>query len=323
MGKIITFIQTNNGQFSSTSLEALAAGRQLSAELGHTHTAVVFGREEPPGPVAGADIDEILMVPAEELATYTPLRYVAAMDAVLQAESPDLLLAGHTYQARDWLPRLACRQGRPLVSDCVGFSFAGELTWERQVFQGKLHAEVQTTPGLTIVSFQTGAFSADDLGTGAPAVRNMPIDLASVTPHVRPGEPYEEARRTVDLSKAERIVAIGRGIGDKANLAQFEALAEALGAEVGSSRPVIDYGWLSRDRQIGSSGQIVSPKLYLAVGISGAIQHQVGMKNSGCVVAINKDPNAPIFEIADYGIVADLMEIAPRLTEAIKAHSSG
>lgn len=320
MGRILTFIQHQNGQVSRNSLEALKAAQELAATLNHSLTGVVFGLESPPEQLTDLKLDELLLVPATELEEYTQEYFVAAMDAVIAAESPELLLAGHSYQARDWLPRLASRLERPMVSDCVGYRLDGQVTWIRQVFQGKINADVQTTPGLAIVSFQSGAFGSDDLGAGSPAVRTLEVDLTGVTPHVRSGQRFQEGKGTVDLSHAERIVSVGRGIGKADNLHLVQELAAALDAELGSSRPVVDYGWLGHDRQVGSSGQTVSAKLYLSVGISGAIQHQVGMKNSGCIVAINKDANAPIFEIADYGIVADLFEIVPRLTAAIKEH---
>lgn len=323
MGKLLTFIQHQDGQVSRTSLEALRGAQELAAELNHSLAAVVFGLDSAPAELTGIQLDEVLLLPAPELATYSPEHYVAAMDAVLTAEAPELLISGHTYQARDWLPRLASRRGRPMISDCVGYHYDGELHWVRQVFQGKISTDVKTTRGLVIVSFQSGAFRSDDLGSGSPAFRTLEADLADVPSRVRPGERFQEARGTVDLSRAERIISVGRGVGNEENLAPIRELADTLHAELGSSRPVVDYGWLPHEYQIGSSGQTVAPKLYLAVGVSGAIQHQVGMKNSGCIVAVNKDPNAPIFEIADYGIVADLLEIVPRLTAALKERQRG
>jgi electron transfer flavoprotein alpha subunit len=257
-------------------------------------------------------------VPGKELVSYSAEYYTAAMSQILEAEQPELFVAGHTYQARDWMPRLARRWKRPLISDCIGFQYNGNLVWIRQIFQGKINADVQTTPGLVFVAFQPGAFRSDGLATGSSQVRSIDVDLAEIQPRVRPGERFQEASDAVDLSRAKRIISVGRGIGKEEGLDLIRELAEALGAELGSSRPVVDYGWLPHDRQIGSSGQTVSPKLYIAVGISGAIQHQVGMKNSNCIVAINKDQNAPIFDVADYGIVADLLEIVPHLTVALK-----
>ncbi len=318
MGQLLTFIQHQDGIVSRVSLEALKGAQELAALLNHSLAGIVFGPETIPDELAATRLDEVLLVPAPELAAYSPEHYVAAMDEILSAEAPDLLIAGHTYQARDWLPRLARRRERPLISDCVGYHHNGELFWVRHIFQGKISADMTTTPGLVIVSFQAGAFRSDDLGSGSPTVRTLDIDLSQVPSRVHPGERFQDTKGIVDLGRAERIVAVGRGIGEEENLALVRELADTLEAGLGSSRPVIDYGWLPHDHQVGSSGQTVSPKLYLSVGLSGAIQHQVGMKNSNCIVAINKDPNAPIFEIADYGIVADLLEIVPRLTTALK-----
>ncbi len=318
MGKIVILMQSEGGLVNRASLEAINGARQLKQAGSSTLHAAIFGSAEPPAPLTGCDIDEILQMSSTELDDYSPDYYIAAAEALIKQESPDLVIAGHTYQARDWLPRLAARIGAPLISDCTGFESAGKLTWVRPLFQGKISAEVTTSGDLALVSFQAGAFPTDDLGSGAPAVRKIDLDLSAVTPRVTREKKFQEAKGTVDLSRAERIVSVGRGIGEQENLALVEALAEALGAEIGSSRPVVDFGWLPHDRQVGSSGQTVAPKLYLAVGISGAIQHQVGMKNSGCIVAINKDANAPIFEVADYGIVADLNDIVPALTQALK-----
>lgn len=320
MGKILAFIQLDDGQPNRNALEALQGGQQLAADMGHQLIGVVFSASSPQQ--LQFKMDQIITAAAPELELYSADTYVAAMAQIIAAEQPDLLIAGHTYQARDWLPRLAAQISRPLISDCIGFQKGAQITWVRQVFQGKVHADVTTGEGLDIVSFQAGAFRHDRLESGSPAIRSQEVDLSAVEVQVRAGEPFQDTRSAVDLSRAERIVAVGRGIGDEEKLALVRELAEALGAELGSSRPVVDYGWLSHDRQVGSSGQTVAAKLYLAVGISGAIQHQVGMKNCGCIVAINKDANAPIFEIADYGIVADLFEIVPRLTAAIKEHRS-
>ncbi|MEE9463951.1 MAG: electron transfer flavoprotein subunit alpha/FixB family protein [Candidatus Neomarinimicrobiota bacterium] len=319
MGTILAYLQTDDHKPTRNALETLRGGQLLAAETGHRLVGAVFGANPPPDQF-NYSMDELISVEALELDRYTPEYFLAAMAQVVTAEKPDLLLAAHIYQARDWLPRLAGALGRPMIGDCIGYQVDDVITWVRQVFQGKINAEVTASDGLVIVSFQAGAYKLDELESGSPAIRNLPVDLSSVEAHIKPGESFQDAKVTVDLSRAERIVSVGRGIGEEDKLALVRELAEALGAELGSSRPVVDYGWLSRDRQVGSSGQTVAARLYLAVGISGAIQHQVGMRNCGCIVAVNKDPNAPVFEIADYGIVADLFEIVPRLTEAIKEH---
>ena len=318
MGKIFVLIQSEGAAIHRVSLEAINGARQLRDSGGHSLHAVFMGSHDPPAPLTGCDIDEILHINHALLDEYSPDGFIAAAEALIAQESPDIIIAGHTYQARDWLPRLAVRLGLPMISDCTGFEPGGRLTWLRPIFQGKISAAVTTADGPVMVSFQAGTFRSDDLGTGAPAVRAIDLDLSGVVSKVLREPKFQEAKGTVDLSRAERIVSVGRGIGEQEHMKIVEELAAVLGAEIGSSRPVVDYGWLAHDRQVGSSGQTVTPKLYLAIGISGAIQHQVGMKNSGCIVAINKDAHAPIFEVADYGIVADLHEIVPALIQALK-----
>lgn len=318
MGKIIVLMQSDGDAIHRVSLEALHGAQQLRGSSGHSLCAVMMGSHEPPAALKSCHIDEILQLKNPELDDYSPDYFVAAAEALIAQEAPDFIIAGHTYQARDWLPRLAIRTGLPMISDCTGFNTGDRPTWLRPIFQGKIFAEVTTGSGPVIVSLQAGSFRSDDLGSGAPNVRAIDVDLSGVVPKVVREPKFQEAKGTVDLSRAERIVAVGRGIGEQEHMKIAEELAAALGAELGSSRPVVDYGWLDHDRQVGSSGQTVAPKLYLALGISGAIQHQVGMKNSGCIVAINKDAHAPIFEVADYGIVANLHDIVPALIKALQ-----
>lgn len=318
MENILAFIQHHDGAVSKSSLESIKGAQDL-AEIAHAKIkGVVLGLDKLPDELANLQMAEVILVQGKGLHTYSSEYYIAATHQILEAEKPDFFLASHTYQARDWIPRLAHRWKRPLISDCIGFCHDGELIWIRQVFQGKMNADIRTTTGMVFIAFQPGAFGSDNLATGSPQVRSIDVDLAALKPRVLPEERFQEAKDSVDLSRAQRIISVGRGIGKEEHLEMIKELAATLGAELGSSRPVVDYGWLPHDRQIGSSGQTVSPKLYIAAGISGAIQHQVGMKNSGCIVAINKDRNAPIFDVADYGIVADLQEIIPHLTAALR-----
>jgi len=222
---------------------------------------------------------------------------------------------------RDFAPKLAAALGKPLVSDCVRYKIEdGAPVFVRQVFQGKIDADFTLEgEGPHLVSFQVGAFNADNLDLSVSgSVRSADVSLGEVEVRTKVLEIFEGVKQEVDLSKAERIVSIGRGIKKEENLELMKQLAAALQAEIAASRPVCDDGWLPLDRQIGSSGQTVAPKLYMAVGISGAIQHIVGMKNSGTIVAINKDPHAPIFDIADYGVVGDLSEVVPEIISALK-----
>ena len=232
------------------------------------------------------------------------------------------MLLPHTYQTRDFAPTLAARLDRALVTDVTGIkAVGGEIAFVRPMFQGKLTADVvpQGRPRI-IVTFQIGALRADQAARGdAPApIEAFAVDIDASAIREKPEAPFQEAKQSVDLSQAERIVAVGRGIKGQEHLPVAQKLAAALGAELAASRPICDAGWLPMERQVGSSGQTVAPKLYLALGISGAIQHLVGMKGSSTIAAINKDPDAPIFEVADYGIVGDLFEIVPALVEALK-----
>jgi len=241
------------------------------------------------------------------------------MEQIVKQVDPNFVFLTHTYQVRDFAPKLAARFGKSLISDCIrAKAEGGKLGFTRRIFLGKLDADVVSDGEAPVfATFQTGAYRGDQAakGSGAP-VENVAVEIGEV--RMKPEAPFQEAKQAVDLTKAEVIVAVGRGIKSKDNLVLAEKLAEALGGDLAASRPICDAEWLPIDRQIGSSGQTVAPKLYVALGISGAIQHLVGMKNSGTIVAINKDPEAPIFDIADYGIVGDLFEAVPVLTEEIK-----
>lgn len=314
--KIFAFIEQENGAVNRNALEALAGAQQLAEKTSGTISAVTIGII--PEEITGYQLDEVIHIDNAELKSYSPLAYLAAISQLIEAEKPDIVIFGHTYQARDWVPRISARLGVPFLSDCIGTKNEDGLVLTRQIYQGKINADYKVS-GPVLVSIQSGSYRADQIVNGSAAVRTIQADLAEVPGSIRPGEKFQESKGTVDLSRAANILAIGRGVGKEENMDQIKELAEALNAEIGSSRPVVDYGWLPHERQVGSSGQTVSPKLYLALGISGAIQHQVGMKGSDNIIAVNKDENAPIFEIADFGIVADMFEILPKLTEAIKA----
>jgi electron transfer flavoprotein alpha subunit len=316
---ILVIAEQTAGALNRATWEAIAAAQQ--AECGPVKV-VVLGADvaAPAAELAGAAVAEVVAIEAPSLGSYTLDGHVAVLAGLIQAERPDWVFLAHTYQARDFAPVLAARVDAALVTDCVGTKAAGgRLHFVRPVFQGRLYADV-ATEGLTLVTFQIGAVRADGLVRGAaPAPIRAAASAADPTRiRQRPDAAFREAKQAVDLSQAERIVAVGRGIKDQEKIDLARKLADVLGAEVGASRPICDAGWLPMDRQIGSSGQTVAPKLYLALGVSGAIQHLVGMKGARTIVAINKDPEAPIFEVADFGIVADLFEVVPELIKELQ-----
>jgi electron transfer flavoprotein alpha subunit len=319
--EILVFIEHRDGALNKTSLEAIAAAQSLASQLQQPVTAVIAGADVAAlaQEIAAFDLAKVIQAKNEKLAQYTPDGYTDAIESVVRQLDPQLVVFPHTYLVRDFAPKLAARFEKALISDCIRAQASDStLTFTRRIFLGKLDADVVSDGAAPVfVTFQSGAYRPDQArkGSGAP-VEEKPVDVGNI--RMTPEPPFQEVKQAVDLSKAEIIVAVGRGIKSKDNLALAEKLAEALGGDLAASRPICDADWLPIDRQIGSSGQTVAPKLYIALGISGAIQHLVGMKNSGTIVAINKDPEAPIFDIADYGIVGDLFEAVPVLTEEIK-----
>lgn len=321
---ILVVAEQRDGVLNRSTLEAVVGGQNLGMELGKEVAVIILGKDVTrlAEDVASKGVKDVLVADHEKLADYTPDAYSAALKQVIDKEGPSYVLFSHTYMVRDYAPKLAAAVSKPLISDCTRLKIEdGKPVFVRQVFQGKIDADFTLDgDGPHLVSFQVGAFNADNLDSsaGGGTVRNADISMDDVEIRTKVLEIFEGVKQEVDLSKAERIVAVGRGIKKSENMELMKELAEVLDADIAASRPVCDDGWLPLDRQVGSSGQTVAPKLYLAVGISGAIQHIVGMKNSGTIVAINKDPHAPIFDIADYGIVGDLFEVIPAFTEAVK-----
>jgi electron transfer flavoprotein alpha subunit len=310
--KLFVFIQHEEENINSVSLEALQGAQEIAKKSSGTISAITFNPKIVEQ-LIDYDLHEILVVENSHLEHYNPLYYVKAMENIAIAESPHIMIIGHTYEARDWVPRLSARLDIPFISDSIGYNDDSGLIFTRSVYQGKFNTDVSTNNNPFIVSFQSGVFKIDSLNSGSATTRNIEVDLSSIPNSIQPGEKFQEAESSVDLSQAKIIVSVGRGIGKEENLSMVRELATVLKAELASSRPVVDSGWLEAYHQVGSSGQNVSPKLYLALGISGAIQHVVGMKSSKNIVVINKDANAPIFEIADYGIVGDIFDIVPKL----------
>jgi electron transfer flavoprotein alpha subunit len=311
---ILVIAEQRDGKLNRATLETIAAaqttGTQVRAAL------LGSGVDAVAKEIASADVTEVITVDDPTLKEYTADGWVLALAQLVGAEKPERVFLPHTYQTRDFAPALAARLGQPLVTDCIAIKGG---SYVRPMFQGKLQADISVS-GAHLATFQIGSFRADAMkaGAGAP-VRKASIAIDASKIRQKPEAPFKEAKQAVDLSQAERIVAVGRGIKSQENIKLAENLAKAMGAEIAASRPICDSGWLPMDRQIGSSGQTVAPKLYVALGISGAIQHLVGMKGARTIVAINKDPEAPIFEIADYGIAGDLFEVVPAIIAALNS----
>ena len=321
---IVVYAEHQGGKLTRSTWEALAAGQHLAQALGTKVRAVILGNDcsSLAAELAAIDVQEVLTVDSPLLAEYTADGHTLALRKVIEEQKPRLVVFSHTYQVRDFAPKLAAAMSRGLVSDCLGCRKEGEkLIFVRQVFQGRYCADVELAGEAPyFVSFQAAAFREDAVKRGASAAptSSLNVQIAAEAIRAKPGERFREAKQAVDLTQAELIVSVGRGIKAAENVELAKKLADVLGAELGASRPICDSGWLPMDRQIGSSGQTVAPRLYVALGISGAIQHMVGMKGSRTVVAINKDKEAPIFEVATYGIVGDVFEIVPPLIEEIK-----
>ena len=325
MSGVLVVLEQRAGEWNKMSFEALAASQQLAGKLGVECSAGVLGEGvgSLTGELAGKKLAKVFHVEHSLLREYTADGYVIALEQLVKATAPDYVVFPHTYQVRDFAPALATRFGQVLISDVIavnGDANSGGPIFVRQLLQGKLNADYrQTGTGPCFVSIQAGTFRADAVESGTASVEAAAVQLEAAQIRNKPGERFRESAQTVDLGAAPVIVSVGRGIGEQDNIGIVEELAAALGGEIAASRPICDNGWLPMERQVGSSGQTVAPKLYLAVGISGAIQHLVGMKGSKAVIAINKDENAPIFEVADFGVVGDLFEIVPALTKAVLA----
>ena len=318
---ILVMAEQRGGALNPVSWEVIAAAQQAGAPV--TVAVAGSGVEAVAAELARADVAEVLVLDGPALEPYTPDGFVQAWSQAIEAEAPDSVFLPHTYQTRDFAPALAAEVGRTLITDCVAVRpHETGLAFVRPMFQGKFLADVAPQgPGPCLASFQVGAYRGDAAGRREePApVRRAALTIDAGQIRQRPEEPFQESKQAVDLGQAERIVAVGRGIKSQEHLPLAQELARALDAELAASRPICDAGWLPMDRQIGSSGQTVAPALYLALGISGAIQHLVGMKGARTIVAINKDADAPIFEVADYGIVGDLFEVVPALIAALAA----
>ena len=321
---ILVVVEQREGKLNRVSWETLTAGQALAAETGWTLEAAVLGSRTGTlaKEVAAKKVAKVYAIESPKLEPYTPDAFVAALKQFISSKQPKLVLMPHTYQVRDFVPKLATAMDRTAITDCIGYKKEGDkLLLTRQMFQGKLAADVSfACDPPWFVTFQNGAFRGDkvEAESSAAPVEAVDVEIPENIIRNKPHEVFKEAKQAVDLTQAEIIVAVGRGIKEQKNIEIAKQLAEALGGEIAASRPICDSGWLPMDRQIGSSGQTVAPKLYLALGISGAIQHIVGMKGARTIIAVNKDSEAPIFEIADYAVVGNLFDIVPPLIEEVK-----
>jgi electron transfer flavoprotein alpha subunit len=326
---ILVVVEQREGKLNRVSWETITAGQAIAAATGWTLEGAVVGASPASvaAEVAAKKVAKVYSVESPKLEPYTPDAFAVALKQFLTTKQPKLVLMPHTYQVRDFIPKLVTAMERTVISDCVGFKHeGGKLVFTRQMFQGKLAADVSfASDAPWFATFQNGAFRGDQVESGAAAapVEAVKVEVADGVIRTKPQEVFKEAKQAVDLTQAEIIVSVGRGIKEQKNIELAKQLADALGGEIAASRPICDAGWLPMDRQVGSSGQTVAPKLYLALGISGAIQHIVGMKGAKSIIAINKDSEAPIFEIADYAVVGNLFDIVPPLIEEVKKAKAG
>jgi electron transfer flavoprotein alpha subunit len=327
MSNVLVFLEAKNREISRISWEAMAAGHMLASSLGLPLDIALVANIDNPifETISGKAPRTVYAIDHTLLHDYTADGFTEAYRQLIEQVKPAYVIFPHSYQVRDFAPKLATRFKQVLISDVTGIDTGAGAAprFVRQLLQGKLNASYHavgsaTGAGPCFVSVQAGAFRADAAEKGETTLEAFLPKLEEAQIRTRPGEPFRASAQTVDLASASILVSVGRGIKEEANLPIVQDLATALGAELAASRPICDNGWLPMERQVGSSGQTVAPKVYLAIGISGAIQHLVGMKGSQCIVAINKDENAPIFEVADYGIVGDLFEVVPALTAAVR-----
>ncbi len=319
---ILVVAEQREDKLNRVSWETVVAGQAIAADTGWELQVAVAGNgiSAIANELAAKKVSKVYALESPKFEPYTPDAFAAGLKQFIESKKPNLVLMPHTYQVRDFVPKLATAMGRAVVSDCIGFKKDGDkLLFTRQMFQGKFAADVSlTSQAPWFVTFQNGAFRGDKAEAGTAPVETVNLEIAEGVIRNKPQEVFKEAKQAVDLTQAEIIVAVGRGIKEQKNIDIAKQLAEALGGELAASRPICDSGWLPMDRQIGSSGQTVAPKLYLALGISGAIQHIVGMKGARTIIAVNKDSEAPIFEIADYAVVGNLFDVVPPLVEEVK-----
>jgi len=318
---ILVVLEGANGAIHRISKEALAAAQALGKDINQKVSVLALGKNSDnlSKEASSFNVDEVILIEDDNLNSYSADAYAETIKQVIEKESPKFVIMGYSYLVRDFFPKVSARLQKPLITDVIGYKTDGGKTlFTKQVLHGKLTVNIESkVEGPILIGFQAAAYSADNLENGKAEVRTITVTLDTAQLKTTSEEPFQEETGGIDLTSADKIISIGRGIGKEDNMPMIKDLAAALKAEIGASRPIVDSGWLPNSHQVGSSGQSVTPNLYMALGISGAIQHVVGMKGSKNIIAINRDPDAPIFEVADYGVVGDILEIVPKLTEAI------
>jgi len=316
-GDVLAVAEHRRGELRPVSYELIAAGRDLAADLGgDLHVAVIGGDVDGFAErVNRAGVDVVHTV--DEGEEFNHDVYAAATTALFEAVDPSVLLLPNSVNGLDYAPAVATRLSIPLVSDAVDLTVADDLVVTRETYGSKVETTVEATTPAAVTIRDAEWPSVEDPGDATVEPFSVDIDPPSIRSTVRGFE--EVGAGDVDIGEAEFIVSVGRGIDEEANLELVEELADALDATVAASRPIVDNGWLPKNRQVGQSGAVVTPKVYLALGISGAVQHVAGMKGAETIIAVNTDPDAPIFDIADYGVVGDLFEVVPELIERFES----
>ena len=310
---ILIIIEHKNGKMHRMSREAIVGAQKIGGQI----TALVIGKdhEEVVKELLNYEIEKTIVVDHDLVPTYNADGYKEIVKQVFDSIDPKFVVAGHTYQSRDFMPRISAAFDIPMLADLIEVE---KDKYVKQVMNSKLNASITSNQDKAILTFQSASFIEEDIIKGSNYLEKFEVNLDPSLIKSKAENPFQETSSEVDLESADFIVSVGRGIEKEENKSIAFNLAQALGAEVSASRPVVDAGWLPSSRQVGSSGSTISPKLYFSLGVSGAIQHVVGMKGSKNILAINKDRDAPIFEISDYAVVGDVLEIVPKLVNKIK-----
>ncbi len=324
-GDVLVLVEHRRGEVRDITLEMLGLAADLAASSGSEVRSLLLGQgvEGLAGRLTSrADVVEVVEDAA--LAEFNSDAYQRVLASLVRERAPSVVLIGHTSYGLDLAPGLATELGLPLITDVTGLKLEeGSVVAVRPVYGGKANARVRARGSSAIVTVQSGAFATAPEGSRQGEIVRSQAPALGDLGRKRFVEYVEAPAADVDITQSDIVVSVGRGIGDPDNLPVVEQLARTLGGVLACSRPVVDKKWLPKARQVGISGKTVAPKLYLAVGISGAFQHLAGIKKAQTVVAINKDPNAPIFRVADYGVVGDLFAVVPKLTERIAAMKKG